>query len=346
MDKRLILAVAGSGKTAYLLDKLDLQRRFLIVTYTNSNYQNIYIRIIKKFGYFPQNITLLTYFKFLYSFCFKPFLLMKLDTKGINFKPCLNRFARGDQRYLDSNKRVYSNRLAKLIVEKNEHQSVTTRLSKYFDWIMIDEIQDFSAHDFNFLSSITNSKCNILFVGDFYQHTYDTSVDGRTNQNLHSSYPAYLQRFEAMGLVVDTTSLSDSYRCSPAVCRYVTNNLGIQIGSHRTDETAINFITSETDIYDLYQDPSIVKLFYQQHHSHSCFSKNWGGSKGEDRYSDVCVVLNATSLKHYTEGLLHDLPPSSKNKLYVAITRTRNNLYFFSETLLKKVVSKKLKQAA
>lgn len=53
MDRRLMLAVAGSGKTTFLINKLNLGRRFLIVTYTDNNLANIRQRIINTFGYVP-----------------------------------------------------------------------------------------------------------------------------------------------------------------------------------------------------------------------------------------------------------------------------------------------------
>lgn len=47
MDKSVIFAVAGSGKTPHLVARLDEEKRFLIVTYTNSNYENLRNKIIK-----------------------------------------------------------------------------------------------------------------------------------------------------------------------------------------------------------------------------------------------------------------------------------------------------------
>ena len=61
MDRRLMLAVAGSGKTTYLINKLNLEQRFLIVTYTDNNLANIRQRIINTFGHVPQNITPVSY---------------------------------------------------------------------------------------------------------------------------------------------------------------------------------------------------------------------------------------------------------------------------------------------
>ena len=52
MDKRVILAVAGSGKTTYIINQLDLNKRSLIITYTTNNIENLRTGVIKKFGYF------------------------------------------------------------------------------------------------------------------------------------------------------------------------------------------------------------------------------------------------------------------------------------------------------
>ncbi|RLU01284.1 hypothetical protein [Ketobacter sp.] len=338
MDKRIILAVAGSGKTRHIIDSLDLNRRSLIVTYTNNNYYNIKSRIIQKFGYLPDNICLFSYFSFLYSFCFKPFLLTKTGVKGIRFDPCANKFAKGDKRYIDSNSRVYSNRLTKLIIEKGEAESVSARISKYFDDVLFDEIQDFAGNDFNFLPYVVNTDCNVLFVGDFYQHTFDTSRDGNTNANLHKQLDGYLDKAKTMGLAVDADTLDSSYRCSPSVCKFVEANLGIAIGSKREDETEILTLDDETDIRDAFNDNDIVKLFYQSRSKYPCFGRNWGESKGEDRYNDVCVVLNKSTYKQYSENKLVELNPITRNKLYVAITRTKGRLIFVSEQRVKSIL--------
>ena len=50
MDKRVIFAVAGSGKTTYIVNELSLEKRSLILTYTDGNYDNISRKILAKFG--------------------------------------------------------------------------------------------------------------------------------------------------------------------------------------------------------------------------------------------------------------------------------------------------------
>lgn len=338
MDKRVIFAVAGAGKTTYILKQLNLEKRSLIITYTINNTNNLRDGILKMFHYFPSNITLMPYFTFLYSFCYKPFLSYKLKTKGITFdRNPHNYLKQKDPRYfIDSYGRVYSNRIAKLMELQGVSEDIKARLSKYFDNIFIDEVQDIAGHDFTFLTSISNSSNEILSVGDFYQHTFDTSRDGNVHCNLHEDYDKYKKAFQKMGVTVDCESLNKSYRCSPTICNFINEKLGIQIYSHNSDETKIHYITTATDADKIYHNPKIIKLFLKEHYRYRCFSRNWGDCKGEDRYGDVCVVLNKTTLKYFKKDKLKELNPQTRNKLYVACTRAKNDLYFVPDEFYKK----------
>jgi len=338
MDKRIILAVAGSGKTTYIINQLNENTRSLIVTYTINNLENLRTGIIKKFGYIPSNISLLRYFPFLYSFCYKPFLSYKLKTKGINFGLNPNKYAKQNKRdyYFDKFDRLYSNRIAKLLDGCDVIKDVNNRLSKYFDNLFIDEVQDLAGNDFNFLLKITESNINSLLVGDFYQHTFDTSRDGNVNSSLHNDYNAYINRFEKAGILIDNTALNKSYRCSPTISEFITRNLGINIESHRKDNTTINFITNTKNSDEIFSNNNVVKLFLKEHYKYSCYSRNWGDCKGENKYIDICVVMNKDTFKLFEKNKLIELKPRTKNKLYVAMTRANNNIFIISEELYKK----------
>ena len=226
---------------------------------------------------------------------------------------------------------LYYNRIAKLLEEDGVLKDVNKRLEKYFDNLFIDEVQDFAGNDFNFLKNISKSNVKMLLVGDFYQHTYDTSNDGRVNISLHEDYDKYKQRFEQMGIVVDTNSLKRSYRCSPSICDFITGNMGIDIYSHRADNTEIKFVSDKQEAMSIISSSEIIKLFYQKHYCYNCYSCNWGESKGVDHFNDVCVVLYKSITKIFQNGELVKLSPRVKNKLYVACTRARGNLYFVTD---------------
>lgn len=338
MDKSVVFAVAGSGKTSRLVASLDEVQRFLIVTYTESNHDNLRSKIIQRFGYLPANITLYTYFKFLHGFCYRPFLRSKKNTKGVTFAlpPTFPRYPLSDdRRYVSASYRLYANRLAKFIEQSSLLGAVVTRMEKYFDVFFVDEVQDFAGHDFNFLMAISAAKLNATFVGDFFQHTFDTSRDGNVNARLHDDYNAYIAKFKAAKLKIDTDSLRKSRRCSKSVCEFITEKIGISIEAHDDRESVVKYEDDPAAVLALYKDPDTVKLFYKEHHKYGCYSQNWGASKGVDRYQDVCVVLNAGNVKAWKNGTFRDINAETRNKLYVACSRARGSLTFVPESLLK-----------
>jgi DNA helicase II / ATP-dependent DNA helicase PcrA len=340
MDKRVIFAVAGAGKTTKIISGLNREKRFLIITYTENNFDTLRRKIIEKFGFFPENIFLYSYFTFLHAFCFKPFMLLKMQTKGINFEqpPDWTRLkARSDnRRYIDGGGRLYHNRLANLVSTRGVLVNVIERLEKYFDFLCIDEIQDFGGHDFNLVIELTKGNIDSLFVGDFFQHTFDTSKDGTTNKNLHVDLEKYKTRFKKAGLVIDTTSLSKSHRCSKSVCEFIYSHMGIEIYSHNEQESEVKLIECPVHAERLHGRSDTVKLFYKEHMKYGCYSQNWGGSKGQDQYNDVCVVLTNSAYLALKRGRLAAINPQTKNKLYVACSRARGNLYFVNESAMRK----------
>lgn len=342
MDKRIILAKAGSGKTTEIINRLDVNNKNLIITYTQSNYNTLKSKIIKKYKEIPQNIKIYTYFSFLYKVCFAP-LKRNWNIKGLDFHKNSNRFVSSESAdyYLNKNNRkMYHYRLAKFCNEKMLNE-IKRRLEKYFDYIYIDEVQDFSGHDFSFLMKILEFDINFLLVGDFYQHTYDTSQDGNVNKNLYNNYDNYLKKFKDKKILIDTTSLIKSRRCSKNVCQFIKDELKIDIESEKEEVTVIKELTTEDEIDKIIKDDSITKLFYQNNIIYKINNKNnWGNSKGET-YKDVCVVLNKNSYSFFVNNRLGELPPQTKNKLYVACSRPSGNLYFINEELLKQYENKK-----
>lgn len=132
-----------------------------------------------------------------------------------------------------------------------------------------------------------------------------------------------------------------SYRCSPTVCDFVTNELGIPMKSHRRDQVEIKLVDNETEAIELYNDNAIVKLFFSESRKYNCYALNWGASKGLDDFCDICIVLNDTALKAYNAGKLKELKAETLNKFYVACTRAKGNIYFISNKFISKYKQKK-----
>ena len=135
---------------------------------------------------------------------------------------------------------------------------------------------------------------------------------------------------------MDTHSLARSRRCSPAVCSFISERLGIPMQTLSTCDARVVFVDTQLHADELRGRADIVKLFYQQHHTHGCYSQNWGASKGEDHYDEVCVVLNPNTLKLHARGQLSTLAPGTLNKLYVALSRSRGDVHLVPQTLLER----------
>ncbi|MNH75799.1 UvrD/REP helicase [compost metagenome] len=339
MDKSVIFAVAGSGKTTLLIDRLSLEKRALIITYTDNNHRHLRNKIIQKFGLIPPNITLMTYFSFLHGFCYRPLMQMQLSTRGLNFRrppDFSGRLKRSDiKHYRDCTGRLYHNRLAKLIEQMDAIPDVIARIERFYDSLYVDEVQDFAGNDFNLLTAICKADVNILFVGDFYQHTFDTSRDALINKSLHNDLVKYEKRFRAAGLDIDKKTLSRSWRCGTTVCDFITTYLRIDIGAHEDRISEVVAVEDKATAHAIHADPAIVKLFLQEHYKYGCYSQNWGASKGMDNYNDVCIVMGTEMWGQYLKGKLHEAKPQTRNKLYVACSRANGGIFFVPEKLFK-----------
>lgn len=333
MDKQLVLAVAGSGKTRSIVERLTPDSRAIIVTYTTNNADTLRSRILAKFGVIPENVKVLTYFTFVYNFCYLPIFQLEHKNRGIIFDinpPKVKGVTAESLSYYQSRSGyLYSQRLAMLLNRPGALTQVIQRLEEFYDYLVVDEIQDFGSHDIELLLGLAKARVNVLFVGDYYQHTFIAGQDGAKGRGLYKTgYEAYVGYFRNNSdLVVDTTSLQNSWRCSPTICQFVTDKLEIGMGSNLAKETSVsNLFDSETDAKWVLENHEIKKLFLQKSYDYNCSSANWGESKGSE-FPDVCVVFSDEMAKVF-EADKPKFAPMTRSKLYVALTRSQRDLYF------------------
>ncbi|CAG5604447.1 Viral (Superfamily 1) RNA helicase [Streptococcus pneumoniae] len=197
-NKRLIHAVAGSGKTTKIIETIDPQKRNLILTYTETNQNTIRAKLIEKFGYIPESTFIFGVFESLYSFCLVPYLGKR--PKGINFD--YKTQGKFDKTAIDNTGRIVQNQLSKsllrgsLIYKRKEirfDNSYLDRIDKFFDCIYVDECQDFESDDFDWLLSLSNLNAEVFLFGDYYQKTFSTSRRGNKGKRIHSSFENWLK---------------------------------------------------------------------------------------------------------------------------------------------------------
>ena len=343
MDKRLILSVAGSRKTTHIIKNLDKNKNYFIVTYTNNNYYNIYQRVQNKFsGQIPNNIHIYTFYKFLYNFCILP-IIGDQDFKiyGINFNnPKSHIFKKNDLRfYLDQNYAIYSCRMSCFLLNDKLFSLLKERIKKFIDCLIIDEIQDIGGRDFTFIERIIKEvSLNMILVGDFFQHTYTTSHDGTCEKKLFKNYDDYVDRFRKAGCYVDKKTLSKSWRCPNTICDFIKSNLKIDIESkYPISDSTIIELKDPQKIKEIISDDNIIKLVYNNASKKNFYSKNWGNTKGEDQYQNICILLNKNTYNLFPLRL-SELKEQTKYRLYVAMTRARKNLFFIEEKKVDNII--------
>ena len=136
--------------------------------------------------------------------------------------------------------------------------------------------------------------------------------------------------------------LSRSIRCSESVCKFVKKKLGINIESNGYNLGDVIFVKKENIISVLNND-SIKKLVHHNAKKYSFNTMNWSYSKGST-FDDICVILLSKYENLDSDNFsLNSLDIVTRNKLYVALTRCRHNLYLIKESLFKECKDKYLK---
>lgn len=370
MAKRVILAVAGAGKTYHICHAIDSKKRNLILAFTRENVANIQRELIDAFGTIPELTTISTFDSFVYHNLILPyepsigahFGYAQFASKGITTidppPQCIKssggkmipnrRYVTKDKlsHYIDIGFRYYCATLSKLALQvKNGKATLVgraaNRLSLFYDEIRIDEFQDFREHDYDLIVKLSKALDNVTLVGDYYQH----SVSAQNNSGrpfakgkAEIGYQEFLGKLKKEGFEIDETSLRESRRCAPAVCSFVSKKLGIQIVSSGNNEGEVIWVEEDPDA--ILSNDRIVKLVYNNSDDYAFRSVNWSYSKG-DTMDSTCVVLTNRFEKLAEESFsLEGISRQTINKLYVALTRSRGDVYLIRASVFKTVRDK------
>ncbi|MGK0577903.1 UvrD-helicase domain-containing protein [Macrococcus capreoli] len=353
MDKKIILAAAGAGKTYYIANNFKVDEKVILISFTNSNVNNIRLEVMNRYnGILPSNVQIMTFDSFVYNHLIKPFepLFLQKKSRGIDIRTVPIEDAR-DRRYIKDkfcahyiNKynEFYVSRLGKLFLKfnKDRQKLIINRLERYCDAIYIDEFQDYNGYDFKvikFLLEKTNIK--VTAVGDINQSCL---VPLRCKDNSISKQPFYtinnIDEFKSKlsnKIIYDESSLISSRRVPKVTCEFISNNLGIDIQSSSSESSSIIFLENMEEITDVIKNDSIPKLVWNKGVNNPFVSKyiNWSYSKG-DTYPKACIILTSTT--NNIDNWRNITSNKTKNALYVALTRSKGDIYIIKSTDYKK----------
>lgn len=344
-NNKLIIAAAGSGKTTFLVNEaLKKQNsKILITTYTEANETEIRRKIIEKNKCIPGNIIIQKWFSFLLEHGAKPYqgALYKKDIKGmllVNERSGLKYKTKDgtpvyfkeedefEKHYFTPGQRIYSDKLSKFVVKCNEKNngSVIERLSKIYTHIFIDEVQDLAGYDLEFLKLLFSSSISTLLVGDPRQGTYSTN-NSQKNKKYQKSQIIYFFEDKTIKIETDQTSLVINYRCCKSICDF-SNKLFPTLPKTTSGQIKSNhhtglFFVKRKDVEEYLKKYKPVQLRWDKRVavSENFLVNNFGNVKGLT-FKRVLIYPTDIFIKWIKNNNI-DLPPTSRAKYYVALTR-------------------------
>jgi len=339
MGNELTLAVAGSRKTQGIVERcasLPRERRVLVLTYTQANQEELRSRL-KQYAVDHHNIEVMGWFSFLLSHFAKPFIPFKFPGKrvhGFNFDGIPSRFASGKSRFLDSNGAVYACELGRLAHElvADSKGALLRRLESIYDEILIDEVQDLSAHDWETIDILLRSSTDIRMVGDIRQSVLATNV--RSQKNTKYSYANAITWFrerETEGLLEIKDSVI-TWRCQSHIAAFSDTIFDSSWGFPAT-QSQNGAVTDHDGVYlvSTKHVKAYVDRYKPQCLRHSVSSGknfdldflNFKVSKGMT-YERVLIIPTGPIAKFIKSGTY--LEPTPASSFYVAVTRAKQSV--------------------
>ena len=376
MGKRLILAVAGAGKTYTICHNIDPDKKNLVLAFTRENIKNICSELADCCSdHVPENTSVMTFHSFLHRMLIRPYEMTifrsfnapwyrthgvdvrkppkqseKIEGRGYRPNPLYHKVDT-IQHYLNSRGEYYCSLMSALLMrlkpkskkKENPLQYILESACQFYDAIYVDEFQDFREVDYLLLMELAATAKDITLVGDYYQHSvYGDANSGKPfspKKNKWYSYSEFITMMQENGFEVDTESLKKSRRCSEVVCAFVRDKLGIDIMGTKHPGEIISLDSCDVAqdfIEDILKNDVIPKLVFSEANKHSGRYINWSYSKG-DTYDDVCVILTKDTSSICDPDWTCTIKEITKNKLYVALTRARHHVYLLSSERFKRI---------
>lgn len=320
-------------------------QKILLTTYTHENTTLLQKTINDINGVLSQNVMVMSWFSFLLTECVRPYQNYVYPDERIEnlyFVPYISaKFkCREDvkQFYLANRTHIFSDKMSDFACRCNEQSGglVIKRLEQLIDVFILDEAQDISGWDLNFIELLLESNIKVIMVGDVRQRTYSTSQSIK-NKNFSDNIYSWFSHLHSKGYG-KIKLLNQSYRCVQPICDFSdalfptlpkTRSLNDNFHEH----IGIYTVTpSDLQKYCELFSPQI--LVHDKRAAAKALGwpvKNFGVVKGQT-YNHVIIVPTNPIEKYLCNGNVAEVD-KGKEKLYVAITRARFSVAFLTSCI-------------
>ena len=361
-NNRLIISAAGSGKTTFLVNRaLEVDSEaVLITTFTEANEREIRDRIIALKGYMPSNITVQTWFSFLLQHGVRPYQSLsndlvhskelgfylsseksgrKFDAKGIPIVSNGNPIYWGERDFLKyyftSSLRIYSDKISKFVcsVDKASKGEVVSRISRIYQHIYIDEVQDLAGFDLDIVKLLFKSNSSVVLVGDPRQVTYLTHHSTRYGKYADGRIKSFVENElgKKIECEIDEATLSASHRNNQLICDYSAKlypDLAAPVACEckdckaEDDHLGVFMIKpSQVDLYLKTFKPIQLRWSAAINVNPDYTVQNLGESKGATM--ERVLIYLTKPMAEWVKNNEHPLKNEGRSKFYVGLTRAR-----------------------
>ncbi|MBO0589633.1 UvrD-helicase domain-containing protein [Sporosarcina sp. E16_8] len=323
-----------------------MSKEVLITTFTQENENEIRSKFkeLNK-GVIPRNVTIKTWFSFLIGHGVKPYqgtlinnkingLLLVSEQSGLKYKgkgrPIFYPEIDVEKHYFSKDYKIYSDKISKFTVKSNELSKgkVINRISKIFDYIFIDEIQDLAGYDLDIIKMLMQSQSKIIMVGDPRQVTYYTHFSRKYSKYKNGNIVDFIKKEcinKKLDCIIDEITLKDSWRNNQLICdvsnrvflNYLPNvSLHKEVSSH----DGVFFVKSnDIEHYLEKYKPLQLRDTRRKKVNENYPVLNFGESKGKT--VKRALIYPTKPILSWFEDHTSNLAFSSRCKLYVALTR-------------------------
>ena len=360
---KLIIAAAGSGKTTLLVNLACKEKngRVLITTYTTANKEEIKKKFVEINKCVPENVTIQTWFSFLLQHGVRPYqgkvfdkeitgMYLSSRQSGLKYYYHSNPVYFSEKKefekyYFTNSYKVYSDKISKFVIRCNEksNSEVINRLSKIYQHIYIDEVQDLAGYDLEFIKILFTSSSKIILVGDPRQVTYLTHHEKKYTKYKDGHIKEFvINECKKIECKIDDSTLNTSYRNNEMICNFSSKLYPgykpCSPGQTKTTDHDGVFLIRKKDIKKYLNTYRPMQLRYDKDTkdiNQDFPVMNYGLSKGLS-FDRVLIYPTKPIEKYIVDGILK-IKSKKKNKkmneelqdafdiakFYVAITRAR-----------------------
>ena len=338
-------AAAGSGKTTLLVRKaLASGGSVLLTTFTDENAAEIRRILFREAGGMPNRIEVMPWFTFLLRHGVRPFQsaagLGNIRFSGVVMPAgssapmtrinSLQHYACKDGDCW----KVYTDKLSELslVCDRDSAGSVIDRISHIYDLVCVDEVQDMSGYDLEFLAAMLKGGCEMALAGDQRQATYHTSSVRKNKQYRQKGFAKYLQEKKLTDYcVIDTTTLRGCHRCPQDMLDLADAlypGMPRSVSLRCLDDAARGvLIVPESLAHKYLTEVDAVVLRYKKN-SRMPYGVtggyNFGAVKGRT-FGHTLLVLT-DGMQNWMLDASTSLKDETRAKLYVALTRSSESL--------------------